>query len=544
MEKTNTTAGNEEKSARKLWFASAVFLMLLTLGLGIFLGSKKHVAFCDEPLSYSSANSVWKENIYERWNEWLSGEDVEAYYAATDINPRLITIMKKLWVDHVPFYYWLLRFASLIVHGSASPWIGLGLNLLFTFLFLLWAFAAVGKRVACERRVNAGILLFSLLFFLSSSLFFSELTMIRMYLLVSLFMFMFLWYACSFYLEEDAAEGKRRRHAGFVLVGACGLLTHYLFLPFYGILVFLLFWLILAKARKKLWPFIRMNLCTLILSCAMDPYWIYRFFRYNLLPRGSGDGTRNIEPLRILYRTVKKLAVEPFSDKLGFVPALLLSIVIIGAALYLMKKNSRKGLKGVFLLSVAADILYLCAVNVMSDGTGRYTWPALAVWMLLFYGALVYDLLALFCTLKGRLRLLTVLPAGIFVMILCFNILASTAPRGIDSLYAHSVEPVLEEEYSVVPWVAYCTEHSWCEEGAAYKYMIPERIAFLSKEHPAEKGFELPEELLLVTADWELEDALAYLEKLKGRPAVQREECVKWDYMGAYLLSFEEAEEE
>ncbi len=530
------------------FLCAAAALMVLTAA-AFFLFGKKHVAFCDESLSYESANSVWKESVYERVNEWLSGEEIEAYYAATDINPHLITITKKLWVDHVPFYFWLLRFASLIAYGSASPLIGLSLNLFCALLFFIWLFALVGKKLKYDRRVSAGILLFSLLFFFSSPLFFSQLTLIRMYLLVTLLEFVFLWYAGSFFLEGEG-EKKRKFHTGYILAGAFGLLTHYLFLPFYGITAFLIFCLILIKARKKLWPFIRLNLVTLLLSCALDPWWIYRLFRYNLLPRGQGGEERSFDLLKILYRTIRTPVTEGFCGRLPFVPALLL-VVLIFAAFYAVNVKmafggkDKEGASGssrgkavllCYTLFVAADLLYFLAVNLMSDGTGRYVWPPVALWDLLLYGALIQLFIVLLIKGKGARRLMAAIPALLCGLVLCFNLLSSTEPGGIDSLYADSVEPVLEEKYSQIPWVVCRKEHSWCEEGAAYKFMIPERIAFLSLEEEADGSFTLPEEFFLVSADWNMEEAMDYLGQLDKDASLRIKETLKWEYMEGRLI--------
>ena len=255
-------------------------------------------------------------------------------------------------------------------------------------------------------------------------------------------------------------------------------------------------------------------------------------FRYNLRPRGDSGEGKAFEPLKILYRTVKRLALDPFSGKLELLPAILLVALVFGAALLLMSKKGRKKLRTVFLLFTAADFLYLCAVNVMSDGTGRYSGPAVAVWMLLLYGAAVYVFLELLTAGKGRLRLLSILPAAFLGLVLCINIAKSTSPGGIDGLCADSAEPLLKEQYAEIPWVVFCHEHTWYEEGVAYKYMIPEKLCFVSPDHPAEAGIALPEEFVLVCADADLTEALDYLEELDGSSPEQTDE-IAWGTMAA-----------
>ncbi len=515
--------------------AAAALIVLTTAAL--FLSGKKKVEFCDESLSLESANSVWKDNIYEKRNRWMSGEDVELYYAATDLNPHLITIMQKLWVDHVPFYFWLLRFASLIGYGSASPMIGLGLNLFLALLFFLWLFTAAGKRTAYDRRVTAGVLLLTALFFLTMPVFLSMLTLIRMYLLFCLLELLLAWYVSRFLMEEEAVK-KKTPQIAYVVVSACGLITHYLFLPFFGILAFLSFCVILIRQRKKIWCFIRMNIFTLLLSCLMDPYWIYRLFRYNLHSRAGGQEQKVFEPFAILWGVIKKLCVDAFSGKLDLLPAALLILAVFTVAFLLLRKNGRKAAASYGLLLLAADFLYLFAVNVMNNGTGRYQWPPVFIWTVLLYAALIYIFLALLVKAKGKQRLFAFLPAAALGLILCFNLLRCTEKDGIDSLHADSVQPLLEENYAAVPWMVYYKERSWCEENSAYKYMIPEKICFISAEYPAE-GLEIPDEILLLVPDWNLTEALDYLELLKEADA-EWSAAVTWESMGAYLVRFKD----
>ncbi|MCR4643724.1 MAG: hypothetical protein K5697_17075 [Lachnospiraceae bacterium] len=524
----NTTAGNEEKSARKLWFASAVFIMVLTLGIGLFVCSKKHVEFCDESLSLESANAVWKEHIYDDWNRWMSGEEIRSYYAATDINPHLIIIMKKLWVDHVPFYFWLLRFASLLAYGSSSPWIGMGLNLFLTLLFELWLFVSLGKRYGDDRRVLIGAGIFCLLFFLTMPLFFSQLNLIRMYLLITFELWMLLWYMGGWYMEKE----KKKRQFPYVLTVACALITHYLFLPFFGLLCICIFLSLLAKDRKRIPQFIGMNASAAIVSCILDPYWIYRLFRYNLMARSGGGADSGSSFGKILIRVVKTLGRVPFSENFPYFPGFLIACLVLAGALFLLWRNGHKKLFSYVIFVTAADLFYLFLVYRMNGGAGRYHWPASVIWLLLVYLSAIGSFLFLLGR-AGKDRWPAVLPAAVLVLFLGINLYGSIGQK-IEFLNPVSVEEELERRYSEIPWLVYSHEHTYYEEGAAYKFMIPERICFISPDHPADTDFVLPEEFIVVTGDESLPEALAYLEELSGRQSVQTEEALMWGSMGAW----------
>ena len=513
----------------KLRFICAGIFIILTVSLCIFLCSKKHVEFCDESLTLESANSVWKESVYEQWNTWMSGGDIASYYSATDWNPRLITIMKRLWVDHVPFYFWLIRAASLIARGSASPWIGMGLNIFLTVLFELWLFYVPGRSMGEDKRMLKAVCIFSGLFFFSFPLFFSQVNLVRMYLLIAYEMYMLLWYMGSFYLNRE----EKKRNFAYAAVVACALITHYLFLPFFGILCIFVFAALLIGDRKRIPKFICMNISATILSCVMDPYWIYRLLRYNLMPRSDGNTGKKIELGATLMRTLKGLVNMPFHGRLPFAAALALTLLIFAAAVVILTKEGRKKTAVFFLLLIASIFCYLFIVYMMNGGAGRYHWPAFSLWIIPVYAAAIGIFIWLWDKKRGKLKVLGVLPGALLIAFLALNIL-DCKDGGIEYLYPDSVEDELRDKFADIPWVIWCEEHTYYEEGAAYKYMIPSQICFVSPNHPAGEELELPDEYILVCHDERDDDALELMEKYSGTRPGKNGEPVYCGSMGFF----------
>ncbi len=518
---------SKNNTDRKRWFIFVGIIMVITLLCGILVCRQKHIEFCDESYTYESANSVWKDNIYDRWNSWMSGEEISLYYAATDINPHFITIMKKLWTDHVPLYFWLIRIASLIAYRSSSPWIGMGLNLFLTVLFQMWFFYVIGKKSDFSRKMLPVPVAFSLLFF-SQPLFYSELNLIRMYLLLSYELIMLIWYMACFCTEDH-----KKKEIAYVLTVACGLITHYLFLPFYGITAILVFVFMIINAREKIMHFIRINIVAVVLSCIMDPYWLWRLFRYNLFVRTYSGAVKKIEFGKAVLHAARTLIREPFGGVIPFIPAFILTALVFITALFLVRDKKNKAL---LALITVADFCYLVIVYLMNGGAGRYHYPALSIWIVMEYMAVIY-IAACFLRKKDKKVFWHFLPLTVIVLFLGLNILNLTT-KEIDSLNPVSAEDELRERFSDIPWVVYCEEHTWLEECAAYKYMIPSQICFVSPHYLPEEEFELPGEIILVTAEEKSEEALDHLKLLSGTEAEIKGDAVISGPMGFYPVGF------
>ena len=503
----------------KLRFICAGIFIILIVSACILLCSKKHVEFCDESLTLESANSVWKESVYEKWNSWMSGEDIADYYSATDWNPGLITIMKRLWVDHVPFYFWLIRFSSLIAHGSSSPWIGMGLNIFLTVLFVVWLFYVPGKSMGGDKRVLAAVCIFSGIFFFTFPLFFSQVNLVRMYLLIAYEMYMLLWYMGSFFLRTE----EKKRDFAYAVVVACALITHYLFLPFFGLLCIFVFTALIIWDRKRIPKFIFMNISATILSCVMDPYWIYRLLRYNLMPRTDGNSGKKTELGATVIRTLKGLVNLPFQRRVPFALALIFTLLIFAVAVFILIREGKKKAAVFYLILIAAVFCYLFMVYMMNGGAGRYHYPAFSLWIIPVYGSVIGTFIWLLDKKRGKFRILSVVPGILLFGFLLVNIL-ECKDGGIEFLYPDSVEDELRDKFADIPWVVWCEEHTYYEEGAAYKYMIPSQICFVSPNHPSDKDFTLPEEYILICHDERLSDALELVGQMgEGEPAVNGE---------------------
>ena len=85
-------------------------------------------------------------------NQWMTGDDVEAFFAADWDRLSLNDITIRLYNDHVPLYFWLFRMVSLFCFkGSGSIWIGLSMNLVF-YLIVLGLIYGIFLRLTFQER--------------------------------------------------------------------------------------------------------------------------------------------------------------------------------------------------------------------------------------------------------------------------------------------------------------------------------------------------------------------------------------------------------
>lgn len=276
---------------KKIYLILCIALIICTFSVDYVICLNKDIDFVDEALTYESSNSVWKESFFNKDNEWISGSDISNYLSATEWNPKLITITRKLWTDHVPFYFWVFRIVSIIFHGTPSPWIGMGINIFFEIIFLIWLLRVSYTNLKREMADSIMVFISASLFLLIFTLSLNQVTLIRMYLMLTLEMIMFTWYITKIgWFCEDGKTISKSESILYFAVVAAGMLTHYLFWPFFCIYTVILMMLMFIRKNKKgLISVIKISVADFVFVTIIDPYWIYRLIKYNL-PHSSGDG--------------------------------------------------------------------------------------------------------------------------------------------------------------------------------------------------------------------------------------------------------------
>lgn len=208
-------------------------LLLLTAGTLslLYWGSKKEIWFCDEIYSYESANGFEQDWPMNSPGQWMTGKDVDAFFAADWDKLSFRDITVRLYNDHVPLYFWLFRAVSFFFFkGSGTVWIGLSINLGFYLVFLI-----AGYLLFCRLTKSpflSGVIM--LLTCIVNRLLLEQITILRMYMMLLLTETLLL--LGGFLILREVS--KNRLSPGVFLylffVSAAGFLTHYDFWIFYA----------------------------------------------------------------------------------------------------------------------------------------------------------------------------------------------------------------------------------------------------------------------------------------------------------------------
>ena len=531
-----------KKNTKIIYIVFVCIFIVMILISDFVLCSQKGVDFCDEALTYESANSVWKESVFEKDNIWLHGEDFSQYLSATDWNPHFITISRKLWTDHVPFYFWLFRTVSLVFHGSCSPWIGMGLNIVLEIIFMIIFFKVIYKNWNDKTYCLFATCVFAVLYFGIFPLLRLQVTLIRMYLLLILELLVFIWIISKYIYGEDRELilGKKEKIVYFLTVSA-GMLTHYLFWPFYCLYTFFVaVYLFVKKEKANVFEVIKISLADIVFVTVIDPYWIYRLVKYNI-PKSTGNGNFLNGVVQAINDTVKVLFSYVFLDKLSLIWAVILILAVFAVFVYSCVKNNHYGLLKVIIFLLFADFIFMAVVQLVYHRVDRYCYPSLGIWIASIFVILSYLLSGIFRK-TDKIRIGEFFLALSLIMVI--SVCAISSPFA-DREYLGDKETMAEQEiyYKDVPWLVYVEGITWREWCSMYNFMIPEDIAFIYSEKEYSEKLELKEDELIVwvTSEEEkaLDKAIQYLSSITDREIIISDEMLKMRYLHGYKILFE-----
>ena len=532
-----------------------IIIGLLLLAAGIFSlfywGNQKQVWFCDEIYTYESANGFEQDWPATCTAQWMTGRDVEAFFAADTDTLSLNDITVRLYNDHVPLYFWLFRMVSLFFFkGSGTIWIGLGMNLVFYLIFLVLAYLLFLRLTDSPVVSGAAIILTCVV----NRLMIEQITVLRMYMMLLLAEGMLL--LGGFWILR-MAEKNKLSPGGFIclfIVSLFGFLTHYDYWVFYAstATAFCL-WLLIAavrKAGKKFWASTEFRCVAAwaadFILALLTTIWLFPYCRWNL---NKGKGQTALlslfdfsgEKFEQILWGYRRLVTAIFGDAFPVPPGLFLVFgCIAGGMILLYRKREYRKFAGLFLSALTAQIYQLIVCFTMPDALEeRYLWGGFIIMMfcMAFGGTLLLQ--TFFATIKNRktnqiARWIT----GIllFVCILAGEIAVIDSGNGIAYLFHPDKNVELLRENSDIPWIVYGPTvgvYSY------YDWLIPEKICFLTENNTPEDAAavkELQNEkfVLYIYEDY-LPDALAFFEQELGNE-LEAEPLTKSTNLTVYLV--------
>ncbi len=515
--------------------AFLVGLVLLLMGTVSFFywADKKQVWFCDEIYTYESANGFEQDWPNTCVDQWMTGEDVEAFFAADWDRLSLNDITIRLYNDHVPLYFWLFRMISLFFfQGSGSIWIGLSMNLVFYLIVLGLVYGGFLHLTKNPLLSGAATLLTSIV----NRVMIEQATVLRMYMMLLLAELLLL--AGGLWILREA-RGKRMSVGVFAYlwaVSVAGFLTHYDYWIFYAITAALFCLWLLCLAVKgngknfwRSWEF--RHVAFWVGNFAVALFTTIRLFPYCQWNLNQGKGQMAIsslfdfsgEKLAQIAWGYQRLSASLFGD--GVPAALGLAAIfglIIGGAVLLYRKKETNRLAGMALIVLTAQAYQWAVCFTMPDvWEERYLWGGFTIMALCVTWAAVLLLQELFARGKAERR------RGILwrgaVLLLVIGVLAGEirvidGGKGVAYLFHPEKDVALLKEYKEIPWIVYGPTvgvYSY------YDWLMPEQICFLTENQMPEdaeafSGMPGDEFVLYIYEDY-LPEALEFFGRQLGK---------------------------
>lgn len=202
-----------------------VGIVILLAGIFvIILGMKKVNYHCDEIWTYGLANNIGGINpSFEIGTEY---QGMGPFTEFTIVQDGEQFNYANTWENqakdvHPPFYYLLIHTVSSIFKGSFSKWYGIGVNLFWMVLILIFLYRLI-KNITGNTIATVG----ALIAYASSVVFFDTMLLIRMYAQFTFFVVLLMYvFEKNWY--------KKPEKSFLIQLGAIlfmGMLTHYYFL--------------------------------------------------------------------------------------------------------------------------------------------------------------------------------------------------------------------------------------------------------------------------------------------------------------------------
>ena len=170
-------------------YIAVLMAFVMTLGVCLLFGMRKTGMFIDEIYSYGLSNSEYAPYLSdlkggELTDQVFTPEELDGYLTVSSGDRFAFgSVYYNQTRDvHPPLYYWVFNAVSSLFPGSASKWIGVGINIVFYLLTLFVLFRLVLLLFGSLDNAAATVALYGV-----SVLGLSTVMMIRMYTMLTFF---------------------------------------------------------------------------------------------------------------------------------------------------------------------------------------------------------------------------------------------------------------------------------------------------------------------------------------------------------------------
>lgn len=302
-------------------------------------------------LSGELETEAW--NLYkERTPIWKMPEEAFEYVS---IDKGDILRYDRVWYNqardvHPPLFYCLIHFVSTLFYGQFTKYVGFAINLVFCILTCL-----VIKKIL-ELLDKKNLELPTILFYALSMGGISTVMYQRMYMMLSFFVILYLYFNLKIYKNNFIIEKNLKLK--FIANIVLGFLTQYYFC-FYALIVCLIMFILMIKNKKwnELKNYFFVHLISAIIGIILFPVAIQHiFFSY----RGVGSSTEGVYIERIQQYLNEILWAFSLDNIVGQV---IIGILIATLICIFISKNDGKIELAMFIVPV---IIYFVVISKVS----------------------------------------------------------------------------------------------------------------------------------------------------------------------------------
>jgi len=372
-------------------------LIILFLTIPLFLiilsGCKKEALFIDENLSYELANNNNNGFFYCVFDDGkeYNGDEVFLNSVLAGRNKRFD--YKNVWKNqsndvHPPLYYALLHSVCSIMPDTFSKWQGIGINLIFAAVTLLFLYKMTNKIILSE----VGSILIVLGYGITES-FIDAGIFIRMYMMLNAVVAItsYLYYKLLYEKNENI-----KFYLVLTVVVTAGVLTQYFFLIYLFFLTVISIWILLTK--KRYMAIIRLGFSLAI--SAIASYMVFPAMIYHIFKGYRGkESFNNLVSNSSFTRNIKMYMHYVLKGITGY-PVILTAITIVVLLMILVfGKKGGDFCKSGWIRSLPFLLSSFCFIIVVAkispQFAERYIWCVaplvFSCMMTLFYSLLIFN---------------------------------------------------------------------------------------------------------------------------------------------------------
>lgn len=364
-----------------------ILLIIIQILVCLYYGNQKKYLFCDEVYSYGLSNSKEytfldpiNNKSYISSNEWFSSDYFRNYMEFDSLSLKSVYINQARDV-HPPLYYLFLHlFCGMFQNTFYNPMIGILLNIIFLLFVDLFLFK-ISKYIL--KKDSYAFLV--VLFYGLSPICISTVMFIRMYMLLTLAILIFI-YAQINLLENKNTE-KKFIYPFISLSIVLGGLTHYYFYVFIFPFIFLMF-LHLRKDKENRKKYFHSCFIGGLICFATFPLVVFHLLGYQGLFAVKSAARFSISTIKYYLNVID-------NSLFGNLLIIIIPIFIIFLLIFIFNNFKKKlsNEKIIFIFMAISVFIFFCiSMNSSAFVNSRYIYPCFPIFAIIFIKGINYIL--------------------------------------------------------------------------------------------------------------------------------------------------------